>query len=79
MGQPWLFIVTVVGMCLGAGIIRSAMVSRGRGRMSVERQDLNAKRFEKTFEERLKKIEDRLANMETLVLEQEKERKFDAL
>ncbi len=75
----FVFVIAVVSIACTAGVIRTAVYARSKSAGQSERLDLTAKRLERTFEERLDKIEGRLANIETLVLEEEKARKFDAL
>lgn len=79
MNNPFEFVVAIVAIVMGAGVIRTALYARSKSARQAKRLDLTAKRLEETFDERLNKIEDRLANIETLVLEEEKARKFDAL
>ena len=73
------FVIAVISIVMGAGVIRAALYARSKSARQGERLDLTAKRLERTFGERLNKIEGRLANIETLVIEEEKARKFDAL
>ena len=73
------FVIAVISIVMGAGVIRAALYARSKSAGQGERLDIAAKRLERTFGERLNKIEGRLANIETLVLEEEKARKFDAL
>ncbi len=77
--NPFEFVIAIVAIVMGAGVIRTALYARSKSAGQGERLDRTAKRLERTFEERLSKIEGRLANIETLVLEEEKARKFDAL
>jgi len=65
--------------CGAVDEVPSCVVARSKTARPGERLDFSARRFERTFDERLSKIDSRLANIETLVLEEEKVRKFDAL
>ena len=73
------FVIAIVAIVMVAGVIRTALYARSKSPRKGERLEPTAKRLERTFGERLDKIEARLANIETLVLEEEKARKFDAL
>ena len=75
----WVFVIVIVAMSIVAGIINTAINAKAKYRHNSDDLDLMSKRLEKTLDERLTKIEGRLGNMETLVLDQEKARKFDAL
>ncbi len=75
----FVFVIAVISIVMVASVVRTALNARSKSARRGERLDLTAKRLERTFGERLNKIEDRLANIETLVLEEEKARKFDAL
>ena len=73
------FVIALVSIVMVGSVIRAALYARSKSARRGERPDLTAKRLERSFDERLSKIEGRLANIETLVVEEEKVRKFDAL
>lgn len=75
----FVFVIAVISIVMVASVVRTALYARSKSGRQGARLDLTAKRLERTFGERLNKIEGRLANIETLVLEEEKARKFDAL
>ena len=63
------FVIIIVGMNIIGGIITERVKSKaGEGDDKYDDHDL-----------RLKKLEERIANIETIVLEQERDRKFSSL
>lgn len=66
----WDFIIIIVLIGAISKTVRSfALISRGQGRSSRER--------DAAILERLDKLEKRMANLETIVLEAEKHKQFD--
>ena len=63
------FVIIIVGMNIIGGIFKERVKAK-----SVEGDDIND-----DHELRLKKLEERIANIETIVLEQERDRKFSSL
>lgn len=74
------FVLVVLWIVMGVVVVRTVLYVRSKSAREIEKLNLTAKRLERTVDERLSKIESRLANIETpLELEVEKAKKFDAL
>ncbi|MEM9158023.1 MAG: hypothetical protein AAGB46_03160 [Verrucomicrobiota bacterium] len=69
----WTAIVSIVALGVTAGTISQIIQSKQK----VASKQADA--LSKEIEERIKKIEDRMANLETVLLREEKSRKFDDL
>ena len=80
--QFFQFVIIVVAIVVGGGVVRrlvSSTVASRKSDQEAKKFELTTKRLEKSLDERIGKIEDLLANLETIVIEEEKTRKFDAL
>ncbi len=76
---PFEMVVLIVAICCAAGIVKTAIGSRHRDREQNEEIERLAARVENSLSHRLDKLEERLANVESLVLEQERLSKFNDL
>lgn len=76
---PFEMIVLIVAISCAAGVVKTALGSRQRDREQNEEIEELAARVENTLAHRLDKLEERLANVESLVLEQERLSKFNDL
>lgn len=79
--NPFEFVIAIVAICVTAGIIRTAIHSshRHRPKRQVEDFDRLSERLEGEMHARLDKLESRLGNIETIVIDHEKAQKFEAL
>jgi len=76
------FVIILVAIVVGGGVVSSfvsSIVASRKADQEAKKFELTSKRLEKSLDERMGKIEDRLANLETIVIEEEKTKKFDAL
>lgn len=64
------FVIVIVAMGITADIIKRWMKSKER---NIPDEMLNS------YDARMKKLEERMANLETIVLEHERDRKFSSL
>jgi len=64
------FVIAIVIICIAGDIIKRWMKSRER---NIPDEMLNS------YDARMKKLEDRMANLETIVLEHERDKKFSSL
>ena len=64
------FVIVIVALGITGDIIKKWMKSRER---NIPDEMLNS------YDARMKKLEDRMANLETIVLEHERDKKFSSL
>lgn len=64
------FVIAIIIICIAGDIIKRWMKSKER---NIPDEMLNG------YDARLKKLEDRMANLETIVLEHERDKKFSSL
>jgi len=79
LNNPFAMVVAIVFIACCAGVLKQAISSRQRAATRDEEIDRLAERMEQTFANRLDKLEERMANIESIVLERERLGKFDNL
>lgn len=77
--NPFEMVIAIVAIACFAGIVKTAIYARQRNHEQDEELVDVADQLERKFARRLDKLEQRLANVETLVLEKERLSKFDDL
>jgi hypothetical protein len=74
MENPFGMVVMIVAICVGASLIKHAI----RAKTAWHEQGWNDRMAQwGEVEDRLSRLEKRMANLETIVLEREKQREFD--
>ena len=77
MDPFFVFIIAIVSISCVAGVLKAAITARHGSSHNREELDRIQEDLERSADERFSRIEERLANMETIVLDLEKHSKFD--
>lgn len=77
--DPFEMVVAIVAIACAAGVLKTAINSRRKNRVQDAEIDDLTDRLEHAVERRFDKLEGRIANIESIVLEREKLSKFDDL